>query len=799
MNPTNYPNPSYDEQKYDDIFGKLDMAVVEKRLEIEDFATTHPHMVLRADTGSGKSLAFPIELLEVQERLGQNGLGKIGLIEPRKDTTQQNAENIANIYGATKPEKVRQNKDNEIGYQMRGDNRRGSLINAMTDGYLIELIKQHPLLEEYWAVVFDEKHENTWNQDFGMAFIKEIVNPKRIAAGMQPIRLSAVSATIDAQKESQYLTNGEDSSAIFDIKVERKYQITSEFLQEPIPKTADHLQKTAEKVVEIIDIDDGDIFVFIEGTAEIEKTEAYIETLLGSRASEFDILQLHAQMPQSEREKATSPRAPNGKRRITLTTNVGETGVTVKELTAVVDTGYIKEMQYDPATGADRLVTVPHSRSGLDQRAGRVGRESNGRYYGMYTEEDYLSRPEFPGHEIDKMNLMDAVLQMKGLGVPDVYNFNLPKRPEKAKLDIAIKELQNLRVLDENGNLTPDGEMIYQLGIGAERGRMILEGINNECLDEMVSIAALLADGRSPFIRPPRKTDNYRLHLTQARFNLIAGTEINPSSDPMKYLNAYEQYVQNNKNKDWAKDNYLSISALRNADEERTDILRRLAALQIPLVPSNFSNSENDPIKATEDKTKAIRKSVAAGMVNKLMYFDPKVKKYRNIFTNADEISPNAFSALPKDEAVFITSFGLTTAERKGQDTIANICQSVDPEWIPEFLPHLCKISNEKRYQNPRTGEQFRTYKAKLKNPPIDLGTVTEKLHRNNDQQTLSNPNASRVHRRNPILERSANPEQNARRLASNLAENNNFPPTEQNKTVLKQMRDLWLKLQGKL
>ena len=64
----------------------------------------------------------------------------------------------------------------------------------------------------------------------------------------------------------------------------------------------------------------------------------------------------------------------SGARKIVLATNVAETSLTIPGVTAVVDSGLVRQLRVSAATGLPRLELVPISRASADQRAGRAGR-----------------------------------------------------------------------------------------------------------------------------------------------------------------------------------------------------------------------------------------------------------------------------------------------------------------------------------------------------------------------------------------------------------------------------------------
>ena len=83
----------------------------------------------------------------------------------------------------------------------------------------------------------------------------------------------------------------------------------------------------------------------------------------------------------------------NGKkivpRRVVIATNIAETSLTVPDALYVVDSGMIKQPEWDRETRTTRLVPKRHSQDGCKQRWGRVGRVKRGVVYTLYTKEEF--------------------------------------------------------------------------------------------------------------------------------------------------------------------------------------------------------------------------------------------------------------------------------------------------------------------------------------------------------------------------------------------------------------------------
>jgi hypothetical protein len=114
---------------------------------------------------------------------------------------------------------------------------------------------------------------------------------------------------------------------------------------------------------------DGAILIFLPGWGDI--TKLYIR--LYKSGENFTLITLHSLMTPEQQHEAFE-RAPEGYRKIVLSTNIAEASVTIDDVVYVIDTGVRKERTYDPATGISSLDTKMVTRANAIQRRGRAGR-----------------------------------------------------------------------------------------------------------------------------------------------------------------------------------------------------------------------------------------------------------------------------------------------------------------------------------------------------------------------------------------------------------------------------------------
>lgn len=99
-------------------------------------------------------------------------------------------------------------------------------------------------------------------------------------------------------------------------------------------------------------------------------------------------------------------------RRIMIGTNAIETGITIDTLGYCVDSGWVKESQFNPTLGCQLLIDKNVTRASAMQRRGRVGRKAPGKFYACYTKETFDSLPAYTFPDIIKEDITKFILSM---------------------------------------------------------------------------------------------------------------------------------------------------------------------------------------------------------------------------------------------------------------------------------------------------------------------------------------------------------------------------------------------------
>ncbi|MGU0161753.1 hypothetical protein ACVXHB_26500 [Escherichia coli] len=125
-----------------------------------------------------------------------------------------------------------------------------------------------------------------------------------------------------------------------------------------------------------------------------------------------------------------------------LATNVAETSLTVPGLNTLSTPvqRVSAATAIAPKCSVCRLSRFPRRLPISVKAAGRV---SEGICIRLYSEDDFLSRPEFTDPEILRTNLASVILQMTALGLGDIAAFPFVEAPDKRNIQDGVRLLEN--------------------------------------------------------------------------------------------------------------------------------------------------------------------------------------------------------------------------------------------------------------------------------------------------------------------------------------------------------------------
>lgn len=492
------------------------LPVSQKKDEIAEAIRDHQVVIVAGETGSGKTTQIPKICME----LGRGVRGMIGHTQPRRLAARTVAERIA--------EELKSEIGQTVGWKVRFTdqvNPDATFVKLMTDGILLAEIQTDRELRAYDTIIIDEAHERSLNIDFLLGYLAQLL-PKR-----PDLKVVITSATIDPERFSRHFGDApivEVSGRTY--PVELRYRPLLE--EDSEDSDRDQITAICEAVDELQTEGPGDILVFLSGEREIRDTA----DALNKRNLRFtEVLPLYARLSHAEQHRVFQQHTG---RRIVLATNVAETSLTVPGIKYVIDPGTARISRYSHRTKVQRLPIERISQASANQRKGRCGRTSDGICIRLYSEDDFDARPEFTDAEILRTNLASVILQMTAAGLGEIEKFPFIDPPDHRNIRDGVQLLQELGALDPTvkdpkERLTPMGRQLSQLPVDPRLARMVVEADKNNCVREVMVIAAALSI-QDPRERPSDKQT--QADQNHARFK-------DETSDFLSFLNMW-RYVR---------------------------------------------------------------------------------------------------------------------------------------------------------------------------------------------------------------------------------------------------------------
>ncbi|MGH1461991.1 MAG: ATP-dependent RNA helicase HrpA [Neptuniibacter sp.] len=654
-----------------------DLPISSRREEIAKAIDENQVIVLAGETGSGKTTQLPKICLD----LGLGCKGFIGHTQPRRLAARTVATRIA--------EELNTSLGDRVGYQVRFHEQvnDSTQVKLMTDGILLAETKNDRFLEKYEVLIIDEAHERSLNIDFLLGYIKRIL-PRR-----PDLKVIITSATIDLERFSKHFDNApviEVSGRTYPVDI--LYRPLNEMAGEN-EKTSDMYQGILSAVEEIQDMErkagkmpHGDFLVFLSGEREIREAA---DVLRKANLKGIEILPLYARLSLSEQQKIFS-RNGTSSRRITLSTNVAETSLTVPGIKYVIDTGLARVSRYSYRSKVQRLPIEAISQASANQRAGRCGRVSEGTCIRLYSEEDFISRPQFTDAEIRRTNLAAVILQMLALKLGDISEFPFVDPPDNRYVNDGFKLLQELGAVDNKRNLTRVGRQLSRLPIDPRLGRMVIESARNNCVREMLIIVSALS------IQDPRERPREKQQASDEKHRLYAHEE----SDFLTFVNLWNLYeeqrleLSQNQLRKYCSKNFLSYMRMR----EWRDTHR-----QLHLICKELKEQDKKFVERPEPASyEAVHKSLLAGLLSHMGLKQEK-KEYLGARNRRFYLFPGSFVYKKAPKWVMAAELVETS------QLYARCLARIDPAWAEGLAPHLIKKNYSEPHWEKKRGEVVAT------------------------------------------------------------------------------------------
>jgi ATP-dependent RNA helicase DHX29 len=604
-------SPSYQHM----LHGRMNLPVFGFQDSILSTIDKNQVTIICGETGCGKSTQIPAFLLE--HELSQGKACKIYCTEPRRISAISLAQRVSEELGEG-PKDVGTLRS-LVGYAIRLESKTSSQTRLVyaTVGVVLRMLESAGGLQEVTHLVIDEVHERSIDTDFLLIILRSLMERR------PELKVVLMSATVDAARFSRYL-NGAPILTV----PGRTFPVQTRYLEDAIELT--HYAGTAgtPKNASSSDIDDDDeittdksgipsklpgyspatrnvlstydeyaidydlvvrlietvaydpqlsafssaVLVFLPGIAEIRQLN---DLLVGHPAFDANwfIYPLHSTI-SSEDQQAAFLIPPPGVRKIVLATNIAETGVTIPDITCVIDTGKHKEMRFDERRQLSRLTQSFISRANAKQRRGRAGRVQEGLCFHLFTKyrhDNLMAEQQTP--EMLRLSLQDLVMRTKicKLGDIEATLAEALDPPSSRNIRRAIDALIEVDALTAGEDLTPLGRQIAKLPLDAYLGKLVLLACTFACVDVAITIAAILSS-KSPFLTPfgaKQRADIARLSFKKG------------DSDLLTTYNAYKSWkavctTPGRSEMQFCHKNFLSPQNLGNIEDLKAQLLSSL-------------------------------------------------------------------------------------------------------------------------------------------------------------------------------------------------------------------------------
>ena len=627
------------------------LPINEIRNTISEALVDNDFLIVCGETGSGKTTQVPQFILDnlIREEKGEDAF--VVCTQPRRIAAVSVAERVASERLEPPPGQ----RGSRVGYHVRLDASTTSDTKLLfcTTGILLRKLIGDPLLSSVSHVVIDEVHERTVQSDLLLAMIRDIVYRRKQHAGMAPLKLVLMSATIDTTLLSAYLDGCpvlsvggrtfpveqnylEDIYEMIDYQLDQdnpaSYRLRSqnvnvlvgsqtrdkvirsnwgddiagdevlnpaynpESFTDCSMRTRRNLMRLNEEKIdyELIqsllvhideNFDEGAVLVFLPGMAEINNLYDQLTSSyhFGKEAAKRDwIMPLHSNIsPEEQRGVFKNP--PKGIRKFVLATNIAETSITIDDIVYVVDSGHVKERQYDASRGLGMLIEGWISAASAKQRKGRAGRVQPGVCFSLFTSDRAGKMKKHPVPEIMRVPLEEVCLHIRKLqlGLCKEFLGRMVEPPHSHAIDAAVSALTNIGAITADETLTPLGDHLAGLPVDCRIGKLLLLGTILGCLSSILTVAACLSY-KTPFASSYEErdaADRCKAALCLPTTKTIASGQC---SDHLAMVAAYNGWLEAKRQKGsgaaraYAKAQHLSQATLYMITDLRKQLVMML-------------------------------------------------------------------------------------------------------------------------------------------------------------------------------------------------------------------------------
>lgn len=611
------------------------LPIAAMRNEIMSNIHEHPVVIIRGNTGCGKTTQIAQYILEDYIASGQGAFCNIYVTQPRRISAISVSERVA----AERCE----NLGEAVGYSVRFETvtpRPYGAILFCTVGVLLRKLEGG--LRGVSHIIVDEIHERDVNSDFLLVILRDMVHT------YPDLHVILMSATIDTTLFSEYFGN----CPVLEIPG-RAFPVQQFFLEDcvemtkfmPTPesrkkskdrddeekaviaengedasdqnlnkvcdpkysqqaKTAMAMLSESECSFELIEAllihiksknIPGAVLIFLPGWNLIFALMKYLQNSQFG-GPQYRILPCHSQIPREDQRKVFEP-VPDGVTKIILSTNIAETSITIDDIVFVIDICKARMKMFTSHNNLTSYATVWAAKSNLEQRKGRAGRVRPGFCFTLCSRARFQRLEESMTPEIFRTPLHELALSIKLLRLGSIHQF-LSKALEPPPLDAVIEAevlLRDMRCLDDNDELTPLGRILARLPIEPRLGKMLILGSVFGCADILANMASYSSTFSEIFALDigQRRLANHQKQLGGRKCSdhvaMIVATQM--------WENARNRGEEEEKNFcDWKGLQLSTMRVMSEAKGQLLDLLQQTGFPEESMISYKVDANNDDPI-----------------------------------------------------------------------------------------------------------------------------------------------------------------------------------------------------------